>query len=354
MSFAEETAGVSHHHDDDDDQRGWTVTQNDPERFPHVVLRGTAANLSALRGTDEQTRSIFFEERNIRNNNNNNTSQTGTGQPPLLLESPLAVSMAVTTAASALAATTVRSEDDDDDDPNDNTTEPSRPPPSAAMAIEGDVFVTPSQVLFVARDRDHAGDDLAVGAACIVLHALTEDPEPAVYLQLAGACDGDDDDAFAPFEVTLTPKSTTGDADADEHCRDLFDALCRLISLHPVDHDDDDDYYGGGGGGFFGGMGLQMGMEAGMGFGGGAIGGGFGDDWPLDYGESGECDFVWAPSLGGAGGGTATTTEEREAMLDHLDSLLVVAPGLERGEDDDDTMATGRKETRPGSIGVPD
>ena len=88
---------------------------------------------------------------------------------------------------------------------------------------------------------------------------------------------------------------------SEEDRQKLFDALCKLISLHPIEDDEDEDNHGM--------------------FSGGMIGGGFGDDPRLDYGE-----MVWAEP----------TPEEsdREAMLERLDNLLVVPPGLEVEDDD--------------------
>lgn len=273
MPAEEDSATATTIHDGDENNNILIFgQQEDPERYPHMVLQGTCANLSALRGTDEQTRSTFFDERNT------NQVALSSGSGPLLMQSSVPVSV-----------TTITPNDDDDNDEESEGATPSSP-------IQGELFVTNTQVLFVANEVEKIKSDLAIGAACIVLHAMTEDPELAVYLQLS--TDGDD---AAPTEVTVTPRE-------NEDCQKVFDALCRLISLHPVQVDDDEenDMFGGGGG---------------------WIGGGFGDDPLADYGEPND-GFVWAPPSSTTVAGTATT-EERDAMLEHLDNLLVVRPELE-------------------------
>jgi hypothetical protein len=219
--------------------------------------------------------------------------------------------------------------DDEESDGDNNNEEPElSSEPSVPEPISGTVFVTSTQVLFVAADAEQSHSDLAIGGACVVLHAMTEDPAPAVYLQLSSSSSSEhaDDGGFGGgsiTEVTLVPSDGRPGDDGD--CQRLFDALCKLISLHPIvvenDEDDDDGY----GGGMFG-------------FGsGGMIGGGFGDDAFGDYGEGGE-SLVWATLDGDNeddnGGGA--TDAEREAMLERLDGLLVVAPGLQAGDTETD------------------
>ena len=315
----------------EDGNRILIVAQQDPERYPYIVLKGTAANLSALRGTDEQTMSTFFEERNTSALASSLSSSSSSD--PLVMESSLPVSVTITTAATATTTTSSEGEGAENEAENETATTATTTANTPSDPIQGELFVTNTQVLFVANDRDQSDSDLAIGAACIVLHAMMEDPEPAVYLQLSyhfgGSSHGgendesnDDGDAYdaPPTEVMVTP---TRNDDGD--CEKLFEALCRLISLHPLEADDDDgDEYGGGGGGWFGA--------------GGVIGGGFGDDWAADYGESmgsnnnNNDDFVWAaPSIVATTSASAgaATTEQRNAMLEHLDNLLVVRPGLE-------------------------
>jgi hypothetical protein len=271
-----------------------------PELYPHVVLKGNSANLSALRGTDAQTRSIFFDERN--NSNDEDTPST----PPLLMESSVFVSLMTTDA------------DADDEHENDNENENNN-----NAVIKGEMFITNTQILFVAIERDQSEYDLAIGAACIVLHAMTDEPELSIYLQLSSSSSVGEQQQQPPTEVTLTPIHNENDND----CQKIFDALCKLISLNPIEPDDDDD--GGGGGNMMDGM---------FGFRGTGTGG-FGDDNDGD-GDVDDDGFIWAPTTASSkktSDGTATTLEEeeRDAMLERLDNLLVVPPQFEDGQFDD-------------------
>jgi hypothetical protein len=267
-----------------------------PELYPHVVLKGNSANISALRGTDAQTRSIFFDERN--NSNDEDTPST----PPLLMESSVFVSL----------MTTDSDVDDENENENNNDT-----------FIQGEMFITNTQILFVAIERDQSQYDLAIGAACIVLHAMTDEPELSIYLQLSSSTSVGEQQQQPPTEVTLTPIHYENDND----CQRIFDALCKLISLNPIEPDDDDD--GGGGGNMMDGM---------FGFGGTGTGG-FVDDNDGD-GDVDDDGFIWAPTTASSNktsDGTATMSEEeeRDAMLERLDNLLVVPPQFEDGQFDD-------------------
>jgi hypothetical protein len=279
----------------------------DPERFPHVVVRGIDSNLSTLRGMDAQTRAAFFEERNA------NSVAVEAEAPALLVETPIPVTVKATVAAGG-GGEGIFGGDVDDEDDNDNENcereleNQNATTPTPEELIRGELFVTNTQILFVAAEAEHASFDMAIGGACVVLHAMTEDPEHSVYLQLSTSDDADG----GVTEVTLIPSS------GEDDCQTLFDALCRLISLHPIEGDDDDDdmfHFGAGG----------------------MIGAGFGDDAFGDYGEADGSDgLVWAPPTQASAAvidGTATS-DDREAMLAHLDNLLVVPPGLEEDEDD--------------------
>ena len=206
------------------------------EQLAHAILQGETADLAALRQVEAQ--SEFLLQR---------------GQP--IISTPIACRVAL----------------DQEDD-----------------SVAGDVFITSSQLLFVASDERNREKDLAIGATCITLHAMTEEPELSLYLQLASMGSETTDIS----EVTVTP------LDSEEASQILFDGLCKLVALHPIE--DDDDYNEEGGGGFFGG----------------------GDD------------LIWAPySSGGfdddAGEEGGATDEERDAMLERLDNLLVVRPEFE-------------------------
>jgi hypothetical protein len=324
-----------------------------PDRYPSVILRGREAGLSALRLGDEQTRSAFFAERcSLGDEGNNDDDDDGTGgagrrgdgggrQHPhgLLLSSPLPAHLTVAT-----TTTTTEEEDeadggdDHEDDGNDDEddgdeddgvavghdgSEAGAPAPRSD-GVPGHVFATGAQLLFVAADPADIGHDVAIGSACIVLHAMTDEPDLALYLQLSENGDGGNSYTSGPTEVTITP------LDGDD-CQLLFKTLCKMVSLHPaMDDDDEDDGDDGGDGrgelGFFG-------MGA----------GGYDDD------DDGDDQLIWAPSGGrpAFGGGDdddgdddGATDEERAAMLERLDRLLVVRPGFEvqDGQFDDPEM----------------
>ena len=265
------------------------INNNDPEGFPYSLQRGNLANLSALRGTDAETRAAFFEGRNT------NRVALEAETPAVLLDAPIPVKCLI--AFGGGGCNDGIEEDKNEEDKEEPEPETATPPET----ILGEIFVTNTQVLFVAAEDANMDSDVAIGGACVILHAMTEDPEPSVYLQLSPPS-GDD----TVSEMTLVPLS------GEEDCQTLFDALCKLISLHPLI-----DENGDGEGGL---------MSGGM------IGGGFGDNPFGNYGE-----MVWAGDDDESG---AVTSQEREQMLERLDNLLVVAPGLEakeeQEEDDDD------------------
>jgi hypothetical protein len=167
---------------------------------------------------------------------------------------------------------------------------------SDTLVVAGEVYLSTSQVLFVATpsttststSSSSSTEDFAIGATCIHLHAMTEEPELAVYLQLTETTGFNNQEETS--EVTLTPLDP-------EASQVLFDGLCKLVSLNPWDLDEGED--DGPGGELFGG----------------------GDD------------VIWAPARGGGFGDDyddgAATDEERDAVLERLDNLLVVRPELE-------------------------
>ena len=138
----------------------------------------------------------------------------------------------------------------------------------------GNVFITDSQVLFqCSQTQDHS---VAIDAECIVLHAQSEDQ--VLYLQLQ------ENPANEREVMELTLTLTTSD-----DCERLFQALSHLISQHPVYGDEDDD-------------GMMM-----MG----------------DYGE----DMIVASEERQSQ--QSPTEDERNAMLDRLDAMLVIPPHLQ-------------------------
>lgn len=279
--------GIADEHDeltDTMESRIISVAAHDPEQWPGRILRGSEAQLAPLRHTETHT--TFF-----------------VGPRTLLL---------------------------------DQNGIPCRIQWQDGDSSMGDIYITESQVLFVASTETKAetaaatatatsteldDQDWAIGATCIHLHAMTDEPEESIYLQLAED-GGDDNDGNSTLEVTLIPIDPS-------NCQILFDGLCKLVARHPLQLDDDDN---DGPGGFF-------------------MGGG-------DNGNDDGDEMIWAPSAGFGSlipydddddndddeGGA--TDEERAAMLARLDNMLIVQPEFEvhdgqfddaeEGHDDDD------------------
>jgi hypothetical protein len=220
------------------------MSSEDDDQGQHALLQGELADLEALRNIDSQ--SMALEQRG-------ELLSTASGIP---------------------CKTTCTENNDDDNEDNDED--------SGFTDTPGQVFVTKSQVLIVSTSSSE--HDLVIGACQIQLHALQDEPQLSVYLQLG---DGDDGNVL---EVTIAPaQETDGQV--------LFDALCKLVSLHPIPQDDGDDN----------------------------------TDDDNDDAFGGE-DFMWAPASGTAfgdddeEGGGGATEQQRAAMLGRLDNLLVVNP----------------------------
>ena len=210
--------------------------------------------------------------------------------------------------------------------------EPSNDEGDAGKTAQGHLFVTTRRVLFLSTDNSDIGSkhDAVIDAGCVVLHALSECEERGwhVYCQLddAGSPGGGNNGTVIPDEAYVYSASNQG----KDACQDLFDAFSALASLNPIYGDDDGDGGGGfAGGGFLGmmaGMGeMMMGGDDLVGEGGVDdademicrlgeginLSGGFGTPAALDA-EGDHAD------VGGA------TKEERAAMLERLDGMLVV------------------------------
>jgi hypothetical protein len=173
----------------------------------------------------------------------------------------------------------------------------------------GTLVVTSDRVIFWSDD-DGTGD-LIVPAKCVDLHAMssarggdedTDEPEEtrtSLYLQIRSDCERSSGDLI---EWTLLPHGLATQEDHERTTQTMFDALSELISLHPIDPDENMD-------------------------------------------DDGDDETVVAPP-GHYGDDAEATPEERRAMLDRLDRLLVVPPELEEtdavegqfdnAEDDDD------------------
>jgi hypothetical protein len=261
-------------HDD-----GEIAVQN-VDQFPYVTLKGAAANLSALRQGDMDLRKTFFQERFA-----SQEEDEADNAPMLLLEPSIQAIIKIG---------------------------------GAIEGISGEIFVTRAQVLFVAKDQDQSDSDIAIGAACIVLHAMMEEPQMAVYLQLneSDTSPGQSAFVFGPSEEKDGTAESNGPLEAtiepveQDDCQRLFDSLCKLVALHPTEDDEDDT------GNFDSDM-----------FGGGD-------------------DLIWAPahaSTVSSDGSEGATETERDVMLERLDNLLVVRPEFEvqEGQFDDADCGEG-------------
>lgn len=255
MIFDDEVDGYDNEMvDDGDSPQVFSMAGQNPDQWPHVILRGPAADLSPLH--QMEAHSTFFVGPRAK-------LQETDGIP-------------------------CRAEWQD------------------GVSAIGEVHITQSQVLFMASDSSEAektsqDQDWAIGATCIHLHAMTDEPEVSVYLQLAE----EGGDGESTLEVTLIPVDP-------QFCQSLFDGLCKLVARHPLELDDDDDGPNFGGGNFF-------------------MGGGGDSD-----------DLIWSPAAAADRGGHGSainidsdmrdgeaTEEERDAMLERLDNLLMVRPEFE-------------------------
>jgi len=138
----------------------------------------------------------------------------------------------------------------------------------AFESVAGKAIVTTERILFVAKVEEK--HDVAVDSECILLHATAQGP-PSIYLQLQEMSA----ELAAPMELTLVP-------DTESSCQAFFEALSKLVAMHPIDDDDIDD----------GEEGMMFMCPA-----------------KIEDGED--------------------TVDEREVMLDRLDNMLEVPPHLE-------------------------
>jgi hypothetical protein len=163
---------------------------------------------------------------------------------------------------------------------------------AAEGAAEGHLVVTPHACIFVGATVD---DDWYVPAVCLALHALQQDENgshdastpTAVYIQMDP--DGDDDNGGLPWEWTLHT----------EQAPQLFAVLSRLVSLHPVDPHEDTNHL---------------------------------DEEDDEGGEDPFApeDMVWASDVQQQQREDGEATDQdRQAMLERLDQVLVVPPEYE-------------------------
>ena len=222
--------------------------------------------------------------------------------------------------------------------------------------IAGDLFVTSLRILFIASDNSES-DDVAIDGRCIALHAVDSNDEDhdtlcQVYCQLSDpGCEssdvynsgigmigsanimddndnqsesgdeiqeGNDDDVSDDneiMEVYFKPMICEHVPDKEQHaetCQRLFASLTKLASLNPTD---DDDGGFGGGGGLFNMLSLMAGM-------GNVLDGDGSND--ADEMVIRDNNFVEADEES-----EVAPEDERQAMLDRLDAVLVVPPEYE-------------------------
>lgn len=173
------------------------------------------------------------------------------------------------------------------------------------LDCHGYLVLTRQSCLFCALTAaSTVANDWYIPATSITLHALAEEGA-AVYMQMENPEDESD-----PFEWTVTPTSIALNV-VEDHNNDaqstaaaataLYEALSKLVSLNPIDpheetnfNDDDDDD----------------------------------DNFEPD-------DMIWASDIvadddgDGDGDDGAATAEERAAMLERLDQVLIVPPEYE-------------------------
>ena len=225
----------------------------------------------------------------------------------------------------------------------------------------GHHLVTTRRILFLSTSFS-GGDanDAVIDAGCVVLHALSECDERGwhVYCQLddgsggggGGFGDGGSDDSNGnPDEAYLYPPADGGaEGQQKDACQRMFDAFSALASLNPIYGDADDN---AGGGGFFGmmaGMGeMMMGDD---GDGGMVMMGGDdadNDEMVCRLGEGINASGGFGPTADAAkesdNGDGGATEEERAAMLERLDGMLVVPAECEipSGEEENENGQGG-------------
>jgi len=269
--------------------------------------------------------------------------------------------------------------------------EPSTHSSHSFQNIVGRLIITTERIFFItATPSDGSLYDFCMDATCILLHATTSDPESSIYCQMLGDSivppdddnninnndDGDDDgtsniiifnrqddtieeddddaqdgtsSSIPPMELTLIPCSpppkkengATGayemnEEEMNEACQGLFHSISKLISLNPIDEDED------GGGGDCGGLVAMLNMMA-------RGASSTMDDAANEDNDDGDMICRIDPNevhgLVNASNTSATTRgsssdnvpsiEERNAMLQRLDDMLIVPPEYEVKEDED-------------------
>ena len=154
-------------------------------------------------------------------------------------------------------------------------------------------FCSEKQVLDAEEDHDRI-----IHATAIELHALAEHEDDTVdlpngqrpgnryiYLQFIENEESNNGDN-ATMELSISPEDP---ATAEDSCQRIFDALSRMVALHPLENEEEDDdtmYYG--------------------------------DDMIVAVDEDASESRTLSPPV--------STEEERNAMLERLDAMLEVPP----------------------------
>mmetsp|Transcript_3930 Transcript_3930/g.5999 ORF Transcript_3930/g.5999 Transcript_3930/m.5999 type:complete len:222 (+) Transcript_3930:65-730(+) len=156
--------------------------------------------------------------------------------------------------------------------------------------VSGDAYVTHDKLIFLcSTTKTHS---VSIDAECIQLHAQSEDC--GIYLQVQ---DFSNFDEVLEFSMTLASRSD---------CEAFFEAVSLLVSTHP-DKDEEEDFEMGDGN-----YGEEMVMHQPL------------NDTRLQNQTSEE-----------------PTDEERNAMLNRLDDLLVVPLDLEISNEEDEGNING-------------
>ena len=112
--------------------------------------------------------------------------------------------------------------------------------------IPGTLFITTERLVFVSsnnnnnnNDNNDNNNDFSIHAACLLLHAISQD---GLYIQVQ-----DVNQEKEGLELTITPTTTTTTTTTlqqqqQQQQQVMFDALTKLVSLHPImdNHHDDE------------------------------------------------------------------------------------------------------------------
>jgi hypothetical protein len=97
--------------------------------------------------------------------------------------------------------------------------------------IPGTLFITTERLVFVSSNNNN-NSDFSIHAECLLLHAISQD---GLYIQVQDVNEEKDG-----LELTITPTTTLQQQQQQQQV--MFDALTKLVSLHPImDNNDDDD-----------------------------------------------------------------------------------------------------------------